>query len=276
MARYRELLREAEALDYDALEVVALDLLRRDDVSAGLRQRWMHVLVDEYQDTSLLQQEILDTLGPANLFVVGDHAQSIYAFRGAHVEGFASAAESAQVLELSVNWRSVAGVVEIANRCSRAMEIPGLEMTCARGGGFEDNGVARLDAPDREALFEAIAQDVAASKPEGGSWSDMAVLSPTWDLLERLSEVLATHEIPHEVARKRLDVWESEEARWLVSCLRAAINPHDPLALRSALLSFTPRVTPGEWAGMRASAASGLPSSHKPHDEYAMHITPGS
>jgi hypothetical protein len=52
--------------------------------------------------------------------------------------------------------RSVIGIVDVANRCSAAMEIPGLEMTCGRGGGFDEDSVARLDAPDREALFGAI------------------------------------------------------------------------------------------------------------------------
>lgn len=79
-ARYHSLLREAQAVDYDMIEALLLDLLRlsKDDPygpCTWVRDRWRHVLVDEGQDTSAKQQEILDVIRAHNLFVVGDAAQ---------------------------------------------------------------------------------------------------------------------------------------------------------------------------------------------------------
>jgi DNA helicase II / ATP-dependent DNA helicase PcrA len=121
--RYHTLLREAQAMDYDMLETELLRLLELPDVAAELRGRLQHVLVDEGQDTSATQQAILDALAPANLFVVGDHAQSIYSFRGAHVEGFVGlgARPGWRVLELATNYRSDAAVVaEVTRQPGRA------------------------------------------------------------------------------------------------------------------------------------------------------------
>jgi superfamily I DNA/RNA helicase len=269
MARYRDLMREAQALDYDGLETTLMDLLRQVDVVSQLRNRVLVAFVDEYQDTSLLQQAILDILNPRAQFAVGDPSQSIYAFRGACLGGFLALARRPdwRVLELATNYRSVVDVVHMANRCATTMAHPGIRMRCGRGGGIAEDDVAVIDWEGRPGLNEAIAEsiintrsDFAAMLHGGGGdepmppWSDFAVLSPTWDLLEELAETLRRCEIPCVVARKRLDVWESSEARWLLDVLRAGLNPWDHLATRSAMLAFSPRLSPAEWATARATS----------------------
>ncbi len=87
--RYAKLKRDRSGLDFDDLELLARDLLRDDE---GLRlhyaERFSHVLVDEFQDTNPLQNEILELLERENLFRVGDERQSIYRFRHADVKVF--------------------------------------------------------------------------------------------------------------------------------------------------------------------------------------------
>lgn len=253
--RYYGLLREAQAVDYDGLEIFMLRLLAQPDVAEAIRSRRIHVLVDEAQDTSKEQQAILDALDPVNLFVVGDGAQSIYGFRGANVAGFTGlgARPKWRVIELPVNYRSLPPIVSAATSIGAAMAVPGLRQVAAREGGDAET-LAELTADDTEALHAALVADLYGRLDAGTPWGGMAVLSPTWDLLDELSAALTEAEVPHVVARKQLAVWDSAAARWLVACLRVALNPHDHASLWHALNAFTPRVTLGWWAGVRSRA----------------------
>ena len=263
MERYRQLMREAQALDYDMLEATLYDLLsgriaKQEDlhhVAEQLRIRYLHVLVDEYQDTSPVQQSILDRLAPSNLFLVGDASQSIYSFRGADVTGFICAGDRPGMtsLTLPANYRSVSPIVEAANRCAAAMAYPGIEMESRRDADYITHGVDTMSM-EMENIAASI-KDTHALETWGSlAWKDIAILSPTWGLLEDLAIDLEAANIPFSIARKRLDVWESPEMRWLLDCARVALNPWDHLALRQALLAFSPRVQPWEWAAMRAVA----------------------
>ena len=85
--RFREKFLSTNSLDFDDLIYLARELLvQHPDVRAGLQRRWQHVFVDEYQDTSVVQVDLIRLLTTNSLFVVGDADQSIYAWRGAYVE----------------------------------------------------------------------------------------------------------------------------------------------------------------------------------------------
>jgi ATP-dependent helicase/nuclease subunit A len=109
--RYERAKRERSGLDFEDLELVTRDLLAKD---AGLREayagRFEHVLVDEFQDTNPLQNEVLELLARDNLFRVGDENQSIYRFRNADVGVFRShweeAAQAGRVESITVNFRA--------------------------------------------------------------------------------------------------------------------------------------------------------------------------
>ncbi len=119
-SRYERLKNDRSALDYDDLELLARDLLRDD---SAVRERWTgrfaHVLVDEFQDTNELQNELLELLEGATTFRVGDEFQSIYRFRHADVEVFrrhAERAREAQALAaMTVNFRSATEVLDAIN-----------------------------------------------------------------------------------------------------------------------------------------------------------------
>jgi ATP-dependent helicase/nuclease subunit A len=105
--RYEDLKRRRSGLDFEDLELVARDLLRAEpgirDAYAG---RFAHVVVDEFQDTNPLQNEILSELERDNLFRVGDEHQSIYGFRNADVDVFRRQAAGGAVESLTTNFRS--------------------------------------------------------------------------------------------------------------------------------------------------------------------------
>ncbi len=115
--RYAKLKRDRSGLDFDDLELLARDLLRDDE---GLRlhyaERFSHVLVDEFQDTNPLQNEIVELLERENLFRVGDERQSIYRFRHADVKVFrehhARAAQEGRAEAIGVNFRSRGEVLD--------------------------------------------------------------------------------------------------------------------------------------------------------------------
>lgn len=119
-AEYARRLTEGNAIDFDMIEAYTLRLLREHP---DVQRRWVsfyrHVLVDEYQDTNLAQVAIVQGIAPDNLFVVGDDRQSIYRFRGAEVKTIVEHARDAafEVHELTMNYRSVPGIVAWGNGC---------------------------------------------------------------------------------------------------------------------------------------------------------------
>ena len=121
-SRYQEELRKRRAMDYDDQMRYALRLLRRfPDVLEDFRKRYRYLCVDEAQDSSRLQHEIIRVLasGDRNLFMVGDEDQSIYAFRAAYPEallGFNQFFPEARVLLMEENYRSTPEIIRAANR----------------------------------------------------------------------------------------------------------------------------------------------------------------
>lgn len=148
---YAEYKRENGLLDYDDL-LFELEALLRDNVAAAesLRARFRHILVDEYQDTNLVQARIVRLLaGPpgdaagapplCNVMAVGDEAQSIYAFRGANVRNildFPKLFPGARILPLEENYRSTKPVLDVANSLlEHAAESFGKRLFTRKEGG---------------------------------------------------------------------------------------------------------------------------------------------
>ena len=274
VSAYYQLLKEAQAFDYDSLQTTLSGLIERDaGARRELQARWAHVLVDEYQDTGADQQRLLGLLAPNNLFVVGDHAQSIYGFRGAKVNGFVERAQDPtwSALQLPTNYRSRPEIVDAANRVGAAMQVPGLEMDAGRASretvavpltepliALDESlrgATERLGGPTRLAYLELVEADLQWHvEADGRSWRDLACLAPTWRKLEQLAEHLKAAGIPHRIAKRTPGVWTTDAARWVVNCLRVAVQPADHVALWSVLTAFTPRVRMGAWAKVRGAA----------------------
>ena len=120
-AEYQLRLRRAGAMDFDDLLCVAVELLRtQPEVLASYQQRFRHVLVDEYQDTNSVQNELVMLLGQQhrNVCVVGDTDQSVYGFRGADMRNlldFETAFPDSTVVVLEQNYRSTQNILDAAN-----------------------------------------------------------------------------------------------------------------------------------------------------------------
>jgi DNA helicase-2/ATP-dependent DNA helicase PcrA len=190
--QYRQLLRTASLLDYTGQLELALDVLRRDiDAGQRLARRVRHVIVDEYQDTNALQEQVVRALAEfgATLTVVGDDDQTIFQWNGADVSNiltFATRYPGARQLRLEDNFRSSAPIVTFA-RDFVADVSPRLPkaMRPTEGHPFEHGDLLALTFRDawQEARF--IARKLRAlhglrlderDGPRGMSWSDMAIL----------------------------------------------------------------------------------------------------
>jgi DNA helicase-2/ATP-dependent DNA helicase PcrA len=128
---YRERLLTNNAVDFDDLILLTRELLKEDDeLRERLHKRWRHVLVDEYQDTSLIQMDLVKLLTSSSLFVVGDADQSIYSWRGAHAGSLEdvstefSAFGSVRTVFLKENYRSTSNIVRAAEKVISSGQAP--------------------------------------------------------------------------------------------------------------------------------------------------------
>jgi DNA helicase II / ATP-dependent DNA helicase PcrA len=260
---YQRRLRAANALDFDDLigETVAV-LQTFPAIAQYYRRRFRHVLVDEYQDTNHAQyvlvrelvgrggpQDSPDDVPPAELCVVGDADQSIYAFRGAtirNIEDFERDYPDATTILLEQNYRSTQNILSAANS------------VIARNSGrrekrlWTDAGEGELivgyvaDNEHDEARFVAEEIDTLAERGEI-TYNDVAVFYRTNNSSRSLEEVFIRAGIPYKVVGG-VRFYERKEIRDIVAYLRVLDNPGDAVSMRRILN------TPRRGIGDRAEA----------------------
>ena len=179
--RYQELLKQADAMDFDDIIVNTVRLLQTDsEVLEYYRNRFRYIMVDEYQDTNHAQYVLVSLLagGHNNLCVVGDDDQSIYSFRGATIENILSFEEqfkNAVVIRLEENYRSTQTILDVANEViSNNRKRKGKSLWTSNPGGDKVVVNTAYDESD-EAKFiaDTIEENVASGK---FNFSDHAVL----------------------------------------------------------------------------------------------------
>jgi DNA helicase-2/ATP-dependent DNA helicase PcrA len=249
--RYRERKRAANACDYDDLLLSWKRLLQESpETAAALAASYDEVLVDEYQDTNLLQGEIVDGMARVrrNVTVVGDDAQAIYSFRGASFEnivGFPQRYPDAKTFRLTLNYRSTPEILALANASiannRRQFEK---QLRAARGSGALPAVVALPDIPD-QARFAA--QRLLEWHDEGEKLSDLAVLYRAHYQALELQIELTRRGIPYEI-RSGMRFFEQRHVKDVLAFLRLIVNPKDELSWKRALKVF-PRI------GERSAAA---------------------
>jgi DNA helicase-2/ATP-dependent DNA helicase PcrA len=251
--RYLERKRQADLMDFDDLLLNWLLLLNRfPRARAELRERFDHILVDEYQDTNRLQADIVDAmLGPErNVMVVGDDAQSIYAFRGADFEnilGFPQRHPDCKVFRLETNYRSVPPILELAN-ASIVHNVRQFQKTLRpdRSGGVLPTEVA---VPTPEIQASHVAQTLLELREEGIDLEDMAVLYRNHAHSLDLQVELTRRNIPYRV-RSGLRFFEHRHVKDVLAHLRFVDNPRDEVAFARLIKlrdGFGPRLAARVW-----------------------------
>ena len=237
-AEYQTRLRKAGAMDFDDLLDNAVRLLREHpDVLEHYRQRFEHVLVDEYQDTNRVQNDLVMLLGAGhrNVCAVGDSDQSIYRFRGADIRNileFERTFPDATVVVLDQNYRSSQTILDAANAV--ITKNPGRkpkELWTAAGPG---DHIVRFRADDEVDEAAWVAGRLRALRAEGRPWSDLAIFYRTNAQSRAVEEQLVRLGVPYRVVGGTR-FYDRREVRDAMAYLKLAANPADEVAARRVL-----------------------------------------
>src|SRR5437868_4650387 len=231
--------RERNVMDYDDL-LLNWKRLReeKEEIARIYQEQFEHILVDEYQDTNKLQAEIVDLLAVKhrNVMVVGDDAQSIFAFRGASVEviyEFPKRYPEARVFRLETNYRSTPEILAVANVsiASNRRQLP-KTLRAAR----PPLGITPALVPCRDADQQAVllASRILELRDEGIALNEMAVLYRSHYHSLELQLELTRRAVPYRV-RSGVCFFEQAHIKDVVSYLRLVANPRDELAWKRVL-----------------------------------------
>ncbi|MEV4187660.1 DNA helicase PcrA [Streptosporangium canum] len=253
---YQRKLTEAGAMDFDDLIMLTVTLFQIfPDVAEHYRRRWRHVMVDEYQDTNHAQYTLIrelvgapelrtadgdlvreGTVAPAELCVVGDADQSIYAFRGATIRNileFERDYPNARTILLEQNYRSTQTILSAANAViSRNESRKPKNLWSDQGAGPKIVGYVADNEHD-EAMF--VAQEVdKLTDDEGVVPGQVAVFYRTNAASRVFEEIFIRTGLPYKVVGG-VRFYERKEVRDLLAYLRVLANPNDVVSLRRIL-----------------------------------------
>ncbi|MER7056076.1 MULTISPECIES: DNA helicase PcrA [unclassified Streptomyces] len=252
-AMYQSRLREANALDFDDLIMTTVNLLRAfPDVAEHYHRRFRHVLVDEYQDTNHAQYSLVRELvgtsehpvdvppeaevPPAELCVVGDADQSIYAFRGATIRNILQFEEDypdATTILLEQNYRSTQTILTAANAVIERNESRRPKnLWTNQGAGSQITGyVADTEHDEAQFVADEIDRLTDAGEAKAG---DVAVFYRTNAQSRVFEEVFIRVGLPYKVVGG-VRFYERKEVRDVLAYLRVLANPEDSVPLRRIL-----------------------------------------
>ena len=236
---YQARLLKAGAMDFDDLLRNTVELFRTEpEVLDHYRRRFRHVLVDEYQDTNRVQNELVLQLagGHHNVCIVGDQDQSIYKFRGADIRNimeFEEAFPDATVIVLEQNYRSTQTILDAANAViSNNLGRKPKELWTDEGAG---DGIVRYHADDESDEAHWVAHEIAKLHDSGRyTWGDVAVFYRTNAQSRIVEEHLLRTGIPYKVVGGTR-FYDRREVKDALSYLKAVVNPADEVSVKRIL-----------------------------------------
>lgn len=242
---YMERKKERNVMDYDDLLLNWKRLLiEKAEISNHYAEMFEHILVDEYQDTNKLQAEIIDLLAVKhkNVMVVGDDAQSIFAWRGAeftNIYEFPKRYPEAVTYKLETNYRSTPEILGLANVsiASNRKQFPKVLTAARKSKGFNPALVPCSDA-DQQAAF--VASRILELRDEGISLEEIAVLYRSHYHSLELQLELTRRGIPYQI-RSGVRFFEQAHIKDVISYLRIITNPRDEIAWKR-ILKMIPQV----------------------------------
>ncbi len=236
---YERALKQANALDFDDLLLKPIELFEQhEDVLEKYQRRWQYVHIDEYQDTNQAQYVLARKLSGRhkNLCVVGDDAQSIYAFRGADITNilnFDNDYPDATTIRLERNYRSTENIIRLADSIIEENDDQ-IEKSL-----WTDNAEGEYVA-----LMEALSEKDEAQKIErrvrdlhlrdGMEYGDFAVLYRTNAQSRAIEEALRKENVPYRVIGGT-SFYERKEIKDVLAYLKLLVNPNDTASLQRVI-----------------------------------------
>jgi len=233
-SRYTQELRMANAVDFDDLLMLAVQLLERSQQDRETwRSRFQHIMVDEFQDTNRLQMDLLRLLVSAehNVCVVGDDDQSIYGWRGADISNildFERFFPNPRVIKLEENYRSTTPILETANSLIRHNQGRREKTLWSRRPGNQKIRLIKMEDADKEA--ELVAREIwMANHSSNRPFEDFAVLVRTNPQTRFFETELRKKSIPYRVIGTR-SFFDRREIRDVLAHLTLLVNPDNDAA----------------------------------------------
>ncbi len=236
---YSNRLIKAGAMDFDDILMQAVRLLEEStEVREKYQERFLHVLIDEYQDVNFAQYRFAQLISGKhhNITIVGDDDQSIYAWRGADVSlmlRFGSDHPNAKVVTLAQNYRSTKTVLEAAYHVIRHNRSRAEKKLWTENGQGTPIVVREAGTEQDEAMVvaDAIIKEVRTGRR---SFGDFAVLYRTNAQSRVMEEAFLTMRVPHVlIGGQRF--YERKEIKDMVAYLRVVLNPLDTISLKRIL-----------------------------------------
>jgi DNA helicase-2/ATP-dependent DNA helicase PcrA len=233
--RYAARKQATNAMDFDDLLALWLRLMQEhEEAREQYQRRFQFILVDEYQDTNRLQSDLIDLLAARhkNVMVVGDDAQSIYAWRGANYQNilkFPDRYPGAKIYKIETNYRSTPEILNVANAAISAnVEQFAKELAPARKSGSKPATVVCGDAGEQAAF---VAQRVLELREEGGNINRMAVLYRSHFHALELQLELTRRNIPFSIT-SGIRFFEQAHIKDVTAYLKLAANVRDELSFK--------------------------------------------
>lgn len=233
--RYEIMMKENNAMDFGDLIMNTVNLLERfPDVASYWQNKFQYIMCDEYQDTNPAQFALLKALAypEMNVFVVGDHDQSIYKFRGSDINiilNFEEHFSPCEIIKLERNYRSTNNVVQAGNSLIKHNPSPYDKVLRTDKEDGEKIKIATLDNEYTEAAFVAAIIKKLVTE-EKYDWKDFAILYRAGFQAAAFEKVFTHNLIPFTIVGGT-SFFDREEIKDLTSYLRVIYNRRDNIAL---------------------------------------------
>lgn len=235
---YEEEKRESKALDFDDLLLEAVRLFKRNkEFKEKFQQKIQHILIDEYQDTNVVQRELLKQmalsgkkLAVASICSVGDEDQSIYSWRGATVTNmlnFQKDFPNTDVIKIEQNYRSVQPILDTANHVIQNNTLRSPKKLWSDRAASDRIKLLTCLSEYQEA--DAITQLVSVVKKHG-VYKEIAVLYRTHTQSRAIEESFLKNSIPYKIIGG-IQFYERKEIKDLLAYLKLVVNPFDRASL---------------------------------------------
>lgn len=232
--KYQENLKLYNALDFDDLIKLPIEILTQfPDVLDHYQKKWKYLLVDEYQDTSLMQYQLMKLLAikHKNISVVGDDDQSIYSWRGANSSNlsmFESDFAPVHEVRLEQNYRSTGNILKAANAIIKFNTNRKVKNLWTKDG--DGDKISFYVANDEDGEAEYVLTMIERLKGQGYNYKDFGILFRANSLSRIFEEKLRESNIPYKVVGA-MKFFDRPEIRDILSYIRFIANTEDEVAL---------------------------------------------
>lgn len=207
---YDEELYAQEKLEFDDMILNLIDTIQNnDDLKFNIQEQWQYILIDEFQDTSFSQLEIIkllgdntSNLGQPNIMIVGDDDQAIYAFQGAsvsNIQSFLNLYQDVKIITLEDNYRSNQNILEASKQTAHQIEDrpAGTQLKqLKKSGDSKEQDISLVTLTDNHAELTWLCKDIKAQIKSGQTPENIAILAPRHRHLQELASELISYGVP--------------------------------------------------------------------------------